>query len=82
MRDRAFEDQMQWASCLVVVIAAIAAWNTLHLSWSRRPVRLRRPAPRGLSSCAWLAHAQEDHMKPAWKVRRSVVARHVGGAAC
>src|SRR5262249_45656401 len=27
MRDRAFADQMHRASCLVVVIAAIAAWN-------------------------------------------------------
>ena len=32
MRDRAFEDQMHRASCLVVVIAAIAAWNTVYLA--------------------------------------------------
>ncbi len=32
MRDRAFEDQMHRASCLVVLIAAIAAWNTVYLA--------------------------------------------------
>jgi TnpA family transposase len=32
MRERAFEDQMHRASCLVVLIAAIAAWNTVYLA--------------------------------------------------
>ena len=31
MRDRAFEDQMHRASCLVLLIAAIAVWNTVYL---------------------------------------------------
>lgn len=32
MRDLAFDDQMHRASCLVLVIAAIAAWNTVYLA--------------------------------------------------
>jgi TnpA family transposase len=32
MHDRAFEDQMHRASCLVVLIAAIAVWNTVYLA--------------------------------------------------
>jgi TnpA family transposase len=31
MRDRAFQDQMHRASCLVMVMAAIIAWNTVYL---------------------------------------------------
>src|SRR3954463_13587661 len=31
MRDRAFQDQMHRASCLVIVMAAIIAWNTVYL---------------------------------------------------
>jgi TnpA family transposase len=32
MRNRAFEDQMHRTSCLVVLIAAIAVWNTVYLA--------------------------------------------------
>jgi hypothetical protein len=32
LRDRAFEDQMHRASCLHVIMAAIAAWNTVYLT--------------------------------------------------
>ncbi len=31
MRDRAFQGQMHRASCLVIVMAAIIAWNTVYL---------------------------------------------------
>ncbi len=41
LRDRAFEDQMHRASCLHLIMAAIAAWNTVYLteaitSWRKR----------------------------------------------
>ncbi len=32
LRDRAFEDQMHRASCLHLIMAAIAAWNTVYLT--------------------------------------------------
>ncbi len=32
MRDRAFQDQMHRASCLVILMAAIIAWNTVYLT--------------------------------------------------
>src|ERR1019366_2548198 len=32
LRDRAFEDQMHRASCLHLLMAAIAAWNTVYLT--------------------------------------------------
>jgi TnpA family transposase len=32
LRDRAFEDQMHRASCPHVIMAAIAAWNTVYLT--------------------------------------------------
>jgi len=32
LRDRALEDQMHWASCLHLLMAAIAAWNTIYLT--------------------------------------------------
>jgi hypothetical protein len=31
MRDRAFQDQMHQVSCLLIVMAAIIAWNTVYL---------------------------------------------------
>jgi len=32
LRDRAFEDQLHWASCLHLLMAAITAWNTIYLT--------------------------------------------------
>jgi TnpA family transposase len=41
LRDRAFEDQMHRASCLHVIMAAIAAWNTVYLTKAIATLRKR-----------------------------------------
>ena len=41
LRDRAFEDQIHRASCLHLLMAAIAAWNTVYLSAAVATVRTR-----------------------------------------
>jgi TnpA family transposase len=41
LRDRAFEDQMHRASCLHVLMAAIAAWNTVYLTKAIETLRKR-----------------------------------------
>ena len=41
LRDRAFEDQIHRASCLHLLMAAIAAWNTIYLSAAVATVRKR-----------------------------------------
>ena len=45
MRDRAFEDQMHRASCLVLLIAAIAAWNTVYLAKALETHQSRQAKP-------------------------------------
>jgi Tn3 transposase DDE domain len=45
MRDRAFEDQMHRASCLVLLIAAIAAWNTVYLAKALETRQSRQGKP-------------------------------------
>lgn len=48
-RDRALEDQMHRASCLMVLIAAISAWNTVYLSAAVDRLRLQgEEVPAGL----------------------------------
>jgi TnpA family transposase len=41
LRDRAFEDQMHRASCLHLLMAAIAAWNTVYLTKAIATLRKR-----------------------------------------
>jgi TnpA family transposase len=41
LRDRAFEDQIHRASCLHLLMAAIAAWNTVYLTEAIETVRKR-----------------------------------------
>ncbi len=41
LRDRAFEDQMHRASCLHLLMAAIAAWNTVYLTKAIETLRKR-----------------------------------------
>jgi len=41
LRDRAFEDQMHRASCLHLIMAAIAAWNTVYLTEAIATLRKR-----------------------------------------
>ena len=41
LRDRAFEDQMHRASCLHLIMAAIAAWNTIYLTEAIATLRKR-----------------------------------------
>jgi hypothetical protein len=41
LRDRAFEDQMHHASCLHLIMAAIAAWNTVYLTKAIATLRKR-----------------------------------------
>ncbi len=41
LRDRAFEDQMHRASCLHLLMAAIAAWNTVYLTKAIETLRER-----------------------------------------
>ena len=41
LRDRAFEDQMHRASCLHLLMAAIAAWNTVYLNDALATLRKR-----------------------------------------
>ncbi len=41
LRDRAFEDQMHRMSCLHLIRAAIAAWNTVYLTEAIAPLRTR-----------------------------------------
>jgi TnpA family transposase len=41
LRDRAFEDQMHRASCLHLLMAAIAAWNTVYLTKAIEALRKR-----------------------------------------
>lgn len=41
LRDRAFEDQMHRASCLHLLMAAIAAWNTVYLDKASTILRKR-----------------------------------------
>ncbi len=41
LRDRAFEDQMHRASCLHLIMAAIAAWNTVYLTKAIETLRKR-----------------------------------------
>jgi len=41
LRDRAFEDQMHRASCLHLLMAAIAAWNTVYLTEAIATLRKR-----------------------------------------
>ena len=41
LRDRAFEDQMHRASCLHLLMAAIAAWNTVYLTKAIESLRKR-----------------------------------------
>src|SRR5712691_8309676 len=41
LRDRALEDQMHRASCLHLLIAAIAAWNTIYLTKAIATLRKR-----------------------------------------
>lgn len=41
LRDRAFEDQIHRASCLHLLMAAIAAWNTVYLTEAVATVRKR-----------------------------------------
>jgi TnpA family transposase len=41
LRDRAFEDQMHRAGCLHVLMAAIAAWNTVYLTKAIETLRKR-----------------------------------------
>lgn len=41
LRDRAFEDQMHRASCLHLLMAAIAAWNTVYLDKAITTLRKR-----------------------------------------
>jgi TnpA family transposase len=41
LRDRAFEDQMHRASCLHLLMAAIAAWNTVYLTKAIGTLRKR-----------------------------------------
>jgi TnpA family transposase len=40
LRDRVFEDQMHRASCLHLIMAAIAAWNTVYLTEYASGVRI------------------------------------------
>ena len=42
LRDRAFEDQMHRASYLHLLMAAIAAWNTVYLTKAIGTLRKRR----------------------------------------
>jgi TnpA family transposase len=44
LRDRAFEDQMHRASCLHLIMAAIAAWNTVYLTKAIETLRKRGEA--------------------------------------
>src|SRR5438034_8887951 len=41
LADRAFEDQMHRASCLHLLMAAIAAWNTVYLTEAIATLRKR-----------------------------------------
>jgi TnpA family transposase len=41
LRDRAFEDQMHRASCLHLIMAAMAAWNTVYLTKAIATLRKR-----------------------------------------
>lgn len=41
LRDRAFEDQMHRASCLHLLMAAVAAWNTVYLTKAIETLRKR-----------------------------------------
>jgi TnpA family transposase len=41
LRDRAFEDQLHRASCLHLLMAAIAAWNTVYLTNAIETLRKR-----------------------------------------
>src|SRR5205807_8433550 len=41
LRDRALEDQMHRASCLHILMAAIAAWNTVYLTKAIETLRKR-----------------------------------------
>jgi hypothetical protein len=41
LRDRALEDQMHRASCLHLLMAAIAAWNTIYLTEAFATLRRR-----------------------------------------
>jgi len=41
LRDRAFEDQLHRASCLHLLMAAIAAWNTVYLAEAIATLRKR-----------------------------------------
>src|SRR5437763_16681559 len=53
LRDRALEDQMHRASCLHLLMAATAAWNTIYLTEAFARVRWRG----GEISVATLAHS-------------------------
>jgi Tn3 transposase DDE domain len=45
MRDRAFQNQMHRASCLLILMAAIIAWNTVYLIGAISALRAKGESP-------------------------------------
>src|SRR5258708_13608274 len=58
LRDRALEDQIHRASCLHLLIAAIAAWNTIYLTepfatLRRQAEQISEPRPAHIAPRGW-----------------------------